>query len=106
MFRAQRPKLVLRFLLGFVLCIRAEIRSETCTALGFHRQSGNHVSFPLGHEATSLLLQNIGASWSMSLWLRVQAAHPSAIVSPILDLADTPLGLRLRACAPQLGGGK
>ena len=78
-------------LLGFFSCLSD--CSEDCHSLRLQREDGVYLSFPSHHPAAGILLQP-GSAFSVSVWVRVIEGRPVGLVSPVLDLVDTPSGMR------------
>lgn len=71
-------------------------------ALEFRRERAHHCLLP---EDEAAALTSPGNAWTLGAWFRIIEGRPCGLLSPILDLVDTPVGLRLRACG-NTGDGK
>lgn len=90
-------KAIFIFTLSFILqweSLNAD--NSPCYALRLHRDTPLHLTLPQG-VSRHLLTQ--GNQWSINIDVKFLEGRPGALVAPVLDLVDTPLGMRLRACA-------
>lgn len=69
--------------------------NSPCYALRLHRDTPTHLT--LSQKASKHILTQ-GNEWTINLAVKFLEGRPGAIISPMLDLVDTPLGMRLRVC--------
>jgi hypothetical protein len=79
-----------------ILALGSRAEGDPCYALHLHRSTAVHLTLP---SAPSQLLLTKSTTWSLTVWVKFLEGRPGAVVSPILHLVDTSLGMRLRACA-------